>query len=129
MLRHLFWSSRKFCAPDGKTYVWKTRIAVNDLKASASFPPQQTRISRAMMCCDDVMLRLLCAPLAYLPSAQLIDYETKKTVAKIHHTYHFWPSRQKMSLEVTSDAVPALDAIMLSFVMCEEERRDRGDTA
>ena len=64
-----------------------------------------------------------------LPSAQLIDYETKKTVAKVYHTYHFWPSRQKMSLEVTSNAVPALDAIMLSFVMCEEERRDRGDTA
>ena len=56
---------------------------------------------------------------------QLVDNETLGTVATSHPRQYGWfgslPS--PMSLDVQPEVVPMLDAVVLSFIICEMERR------
>ncbi|KAH9927941.1 uncharacterized protein BXZ73DRAFT_48629 [Epithele typhae] len=60
---------------------------------------------------------------------KLIDHTTKETVVKVTHTAALRTSKQRLSMSVHPKVVHLLDAVILSFVMCEEERRQRGDVA
>ena len=56
--------------------------------------------------------------------AQLVDRHSKRTVAKAHRSHHaLFEASQKISIDVESEAVPMLDAVVLSFAICEEKRR------
>ena len=61
-------SARKFLAPDGKWYVWKTRSAVNDLKVSL-YSCSVYAVAFMMLLC--ILIRLY---LAYVPSSESSNY-------------------------------------------------------
>ncbi|KAH9915927.1 uncharacterized protein BXZ73DRAFT_54065 [Epithele typhae] len=84
---NIFGSSRRFTAPDGKSYTWKTREAASSLK--------------------------------------LVDDRSGRTVAKAHNAHHVFGPRA-MSIDFDPSLAQILDALVLSFVICEHKRRARG---
>ena len=65
------------------------------------------------------------APLRTTPSRllQLVDHAAKHSVGKAHATHH--PSGTRgLSVEFDAALEPILDELVLSFVICEEKRRD-----
>ena len=55
--------------------------------------------------------------------AQLVDSVTQRTMAKAHNVHHIIASRN-MSVDFDSALSPILDVLVISFIICEEKRRD-----
>lgn len=56
---------------------------------------------------------------------QLVDHHTKQVVARSRYTRSSLWSSKRISIEVDPQVVPVLDAILLSFIICEKDRRDQ----
>ena len=95
---------RKLFAPDGKVYVWEKRQSTNSLKAGKIFPSSRRRLTPRRV------------------FLQLVEYATRRSVAKAHNAHHFIDQRQ-MSVDFEPALASILDALVLSFIICEEKRR------
>ena len=109
--------ARKLQAPDGKVYVWRTRQkVVGSLK-----------VRRLCFCVENGREAHLLSPCGSRATPQrllqLVDHATKHSVGKAHATHH--PSGTRgLSVEFDAALEPILDELVLSFVICEEKRRD-----
>ncbi|EIW59725.1 uncharacterized protein TRAVEDRAFT_28753 [Trametes versicolor FP-101664 SS1] len=83
----VFSSSKRFVAPDGRTYVWKKQWGTSEF--------------------------------------ELVDDQTQQLVAKSSGARSVLRPSDRMSLEISPQAVPILDAVVLSFIICEKNRRGK----
>ncbi|KAL1950054.1 hypothetical protein VTO73DRAFT_5176 [Trametes versicolor] len=83
----LFTSSKRFVAPNGRTYIWKKLWGKSKFK--------------------------------------LVDHHTKQVVARSRYTRSSLWSSKRISIEIDPQVVLVLDAIILSFIICEKDRRDQ----
>ncbi|KAI0752714.1 hypothetical protein C8Q80DRAFT_1147798 [Daedaleopsis nitida] len=64
-------------------------------------------------------------------SFRLLDAQSTLPVAESHRARHgfFTGKRRNLGIEVGPEAVPFLDAVLLSFIVCEKERRERASAS
>ncbi|KAI0752729.1 hypothetical protein C8Q80DRAFT_471684 [Daedaleopsis nitida] len=60
-----------------------------------------------------------------IKSFQLLDSQSKRPVAESHSASHgIFSRRRPMGITMGPELIPFLDAVILSFIVCEKERRD-----
>ena len=55
---------------------------------------------------------------------QLVEHDTQETVAKAHNAGPGNAYGRRMNVDFKATLAPILDALLLSFIICEERRRD-----